>query len=63
MNLYPKLILEALSHVRYPGKGQDIVSLGMVQDNIRISFDSPTTVKHSLTTFPADSLARQRIPD
>lgn len=36
MNLYPKLILEALSHVRYPGRGQDIVSLGMVQDNIRI---------------------------
>ncbi len=36
MNLYPKLILDALSHVRYPGTGEDIVSSGMVDDNIRI---------------------------
>ncbi len=36
MNLYPKLILDALAHVRYPGTGKDIVSAGMVQDNIRI---------------------------
>jgi ATP-binding protein involved in chromosome partitioning len=34
--LYPKLILDALEHVRYPGTGKDIVSTGMVQDNIRI---------------------------
>lgn len=36
MTLYPNLILEALKHVRYPGTGKDIVSSGMVQDNIRI---------------------------
>ena len=36
MTLYPNLILEALRHVRYPGTGNDIVSSGMVQDNIRI---------------------------
>ncbi|MCC8071060.1 MAG: Mrp/NBP35 family ATP-binding protein [Bacteroidales bacterium] len=36
MTLYPKLILEALSHVRYPGNGQNIVELGMVEDDIRI---------------------------
>lgn len=36
MTLYPQLILEALAHVRYPGTGKDIVSSGMVQDNIRI---------------------------
>jgi len=36
MTIYPKLVLDALSHVRYPGTGKDIVSSGMVQDNIRI---------------------------
>jgi len=36
MNLYPKLILDALTHVRYPGTGKDIVTSGMVEDNIRI---------------------------
>lgn len=36
MTIYPKLILDALEHVRYPGTGKDIVSSGMVQDNIRI---------------------------
>ncbi len=36
MTLYPQLILDALAHVRYPGTGKDIVSSGMVQDNIRI---------------------------
>ena len=36
MTIYPNLVLEALKHVRYPGTGKDIVSSGMVQDNIRI---------------------------
>ncbi len=49
--LYPKLILEALANVRYPGTGKDIVSSGMVADDIRIDgnkvsfsliFDKPT---------------------
>ena len=49
--LYPKLILDALSKVRYPGTGKDIASSGMVADDIRIDgnkvsfsliFDKPT---------------------
>ncbi len=36
MTLYPKLILDALAHVRYPGTGKDIVSSAMVEDDIRI---------------------------
>lgn len=36
MTLYPKLILDALSTVRYPGTGKDIVSMGMVEDDLRI---------------------------
>lgn len=35
-HLYPSLLLDALKHVRYPGTGEDIVSSGMVQDDIRI---------------------------
>lgn len=34
--LYPKLILDALKTVRYPGNGKNIVELGMVADDIRI---------------------------
>lgn len=36
MALYPKLIIDALSKVRYPGNGKDLVSAGMVEDDIRI---------------------------
>jgi len=36
MTIYPQLILDALVHVRYPGNGKDIVSSGMVHDDIRI---------------------------
>lgn len=51
MNLYPKLIMDALSTVRYPGTGKNIVEAGMVEDDLRISgmhvsfsliFDKPT---------------------
>lgn len=34
--LYPNKILEALKHVRYPGTSKDIVSSGMIKENIRI---------------------------
>ncbi|MDR0538604.1 MAG: Mrp/NBP35 family ATP-binding protein [Tannerellaceae bacterium] len=40
MKVYPKLILEALEKVRYPGTGKDIVALGMVNDDIRIDGNS-----------------------
>lgn len=51
MNLYPKLIMDALATVRYPGTGKNIVEAGMVEDDLRISglhvsfsliFDKPT---------------------
>lgn len=36
MNLYPKLILDALATVRYPGNGKNLVEAEMVADNLRI---------------------------
>lgn len=51
MALYPKLILDALAKVRYPGNGKNLVEADMVDDNIRIDgnkvtfsliFDKPT---------------------
>ena len=36
MALYPKLILDALEKVRYPGNGKNLVEAEMVDDNIRI---------------------------
>ena len=36
MAIYPNLILDALKNVRYPGTGEDIVSAGMVEDDIKI---------------------------
>ena len=51
MELYPKLILDALSTVRYPGTGKNIVEMKMVDDDMRIAglsvsftliFDKPT---------------------
>lgn len=37
MSIYPKLVIEALATVRYPGKEGSIVDCGMVADNIRIA--------------------------
>lgn len=51
MELYPKLIMDALATVRYPGTGKNIVEMGMVEDDLRIAglsvsfsliFDKPT---------------------
>jgi len=36
MTINPQLVLDALVHVRYPGNGKDIVSSGMVHDDIHI---------------------------
>ena len=36
MQLYPKLILEALAQVRYPGTGKNLVEAEMVEDDLRI---------------------------
>jgi len=35
--LYPKLILDALEKVRYPGTGKSIVEMGMVENDIHIN--------------------------
>ena len=51
MELYPKLIMDALATVRYPGTGKNVVEMKMVEDDLRISgmhvsfslvFDKPT---------------------
>ena len=36
MQLYPKLITDALATVRYPGTGKNIIEAGMVEDDLRI---------------------------
>ena len=36
MQLYPKLITDALATVRYPGTGKNLVEAGMVEDDLRI---------------------------
>ena len=49
--IYPALIMNALSTVRYPGTGKNIVEMHMVEDDLRIAglhvsftliFDKPT---------------------
>ena len=35
--MYPQQIIDALSHVRYPGTGKDLIESGMLEDDIRIS--------------------------
>ena len=51
MELYPKQIIDALSTVRYPGTGKNVVEMQMVEDDLRIAglhvsftliFDKPT---------------------
>jgi ATP-binding protein involved in chromosome partitioning len=42
MEITAQQILDALVHVRYPGTGKDIVSTGMVQDNIKIDGNKVT---------------------
>ena len=36
MQLYPKLITDALAQVRYPGNGKNLIEAGMVEDDLRI---------------------------
>jgi ATP-binding protein involved in chromosome partitioning len=59
ITLYPNLILDALKKVRYPGNGVDVVTNGMVEDNIRID-----GLKVSLTlvfTKPNDPFAKSLV--
>ncbi|MCM1029234.1 MAG: Mrp/NBP35 family ATP-binding protein [Pseudoflavonifractor sp.] len=72
--LYPRLILDALTNVRYPGNGKNIVELGMVTgDDLRIDgrsvaialhFDKPTDpFAASLTKSVAAALKTFIAPD
>ena len=36
MALYPRLILDALAQVRYPGTGKNLIEAGMIEDDMRI---------------------------
>ncbi len=51
MQLYPKLIMDALATVRYPGNGKNLVEAEMIEDDLRLDgmkvsfsiiFDKPT---------------------
>lgn len=42
MKLYPNLILEALTKVRYPGTGKNIVEMNMIEDDMRIDGNKVT---------------------
>ena len=51
MTIYPKQIMDALTTVRYPGTGKNVVEMQMVEDDLRIAglhvsftliFDKPT---------------------
>ncbi len=66
MTIYPQLIIDALKNVRYPGTGQDIVSAGMVADNIRtdgmkVSFSLITEKAHDPFIKSVVKMAEQAI--
>ena len=57
MTLYPKLILDALATVRYPGTGKNLVEAEMIADNLRIdgmkvSFSLIFAVSYTHLTLP-----------
>ncbi|MBQ1752298.1 MAG: Mrp/NBP35 family ATP-binding protein [Paludibacteraceae bacterium] len=58
MELYPKLILEALSHVTHPATGKNIVESGIVEDDIRIE---GRKVSFSLLLKSTDPLAKSLV--
>ncbi|MBO6034542.1 MAG: Mrp/NBP35 family ATP-binding protein [Paludibacteraceae bacterium] len=58
MKLYPKLILEALSHVTHPATGKNIVESGIVEDDIRIE---GRKVSFSLLLKSTDPLAKSLV--
>ena len=71
MTLYPKLILDALATVRYPGTGKNLVEAEMVADNLRIDgmsvsfsliFEKPTdpfmkSMVKAPSTVPSSSVS------
>jgi ATP-binding protein involved in chromosome partitioning len=66
MTIYPQLIIDALKNVRYPGTGQDIVSAGMVADDIhidgmKVSFSLITEKAHDPFIKSVVKMAEQAI--
>lgn len=57
--LYPRLILDALTNVRYPGNGKNIVELGMVDDDIRI--DGPRVSFSLIFEKPTDPFVKSLV--
>ena len=66
--IYPKLILDALATVRYPGTGKNVLEMKMVEDDMRIAglhvsfsliFNKPTDpfMKSLVKTCPTCCLA------
>ena len=49
MTLYPKLILDALATVRYPGTGKNLVEAEMVADNLPTQETSRLCVRRLCT--------------
>lgn len=70
--LYPALITEALSTVRYPGAGKSLTELNMVADDIRIDgnkvsftlvFDKPTDPFRASILKAAEAAIKLREPE
>ena len=70
--LYPALITEALSTVRYPGAGKSLTELDMVADDIRIDgnkvsftlvFDKPTDPFRASIIKAAEAAIKLREPE
>lgn len=70
--LYPALITEALSTVRYPGAGKSLTELDMVADDIRIDgnkvsftlvFDKPTDPFRASVVKAAEAAIKLREPE
>ena len=52
MTLYPKLILDALATVRYPGNKKNLVEAEMVADNLVLRmFDEVYILHHGFPGF------------
>ena len=72
MALYPKLILDALATVRYPGTGKNLVEAEMVADNMRIdgmkvsfslTFEKPTDpFMKSMVKLPRQLYTHMSLP-
>ena len=69
MTLYPKLILDALATVRYPGNGKNLVEAEMIVDNMRIDgmsvsfsilFDKPTDPFRKSVVKAAETAIQKR---